>query len=270
VRKEVFVAKNSELSARMQNFLAQHEIRCCDDELTKSQNLSEDLYLTVHDDQLAVVVPEINRKHPFSLDLLTSELKYKRRSTFKRSDLLAKAVGLKGNRLKVLDATAGWLGDSFHLACLGATVVAVERDERVYLLSADALDRAVLDSETSVVVEDVRLLNATATELDSGMRSNIDVVFFDPMFPSRNKSALPNKGMQIMQSLVGLQSESELVSNLEVFMSWDVPRVVVKRRLHDRPLLSEPQMQYKGKSVRYDVYFSASIDSYQLKSQTKQ
>jgi 16S rRNA (guanine1516-N2)-methyltransferase len=168
---------------------------------------------------------------------------------------IARAVGF-GDRTKsaphVLDATAGFGEDAWLLASLGCTVTAVERHPVVAALLADGLRRA---GETMPQVAGrIRIVCANAHEL---MRSGDfdhapDVVYLDPMFPTKRKSALERKPMRLLRRLVGPDEDAgELVQ-----LARDVAqrRVVVKRPPHGPTLVDEPAAMHKGKSVRYDVY----------------
>ncbi|HES76451.1 MAG TPA: rRNA methyltransferase, partial [bacterium] len=60
------------------------------------------------------------RDEPLRVDFTGGALGFRQRAGFRRDELLARAVGVKGNPLpRVLDATAGLGRDAFMLASLG-------------------------------------------------------------------------------------------------------------------------------------------------------
>lgn len=79
------------------------------------------------------------------------------------------------------------------------------------------------------------------------------VVYLDPMYPHRSKSALVKKEMRILRILVGDDEDSAklLTSALQVANK----RVVVKRPAYAPPLTGlEPNLVFKTKNNRFDVY----------------
>lgn len=165
-----------------------------------------------------------------------------------RGLLLAKAIGVKpSQQLSVLDATAGLGRDSYALASLHCSVTAVERSPVVAALLRDALYRASQDP----AVARISLLLADAREQMQAAR--YDVVYLDPMFPDRRKSAKVKKEMQYMQELLGQDDGSELLAPA---LQAATRRVVVKRPVHAPQLhsVAQPSHVHKGKSVRFDVY----------------
>ncbi len=165
-----------------------------------------------------------------------------------RGLLLAKAIGIKKGVLpQVLDATAGLGRDTYALAALGCEVTAIERNAVVAVLLADAIDRAGGDA----AVRRIALHTGDARDLMAVER--FEVVYLDPMFPERRKTALARKEMQYMQALL---SDDDGASLLAPALVCATRRVVVKRPLHAAPLQDSPKPthSHKGKAVRFDVY----------------
>ena len=80
-----------------------------------------------------------------------------------------------------------------------------------------------------------------------------DVIYLDPMYPSRDKSALVKKDMQILHQLVGHDATgAELLS---IAVQRAKKRVVVKRP-KGAPLLNtlKPVAEVVSKNTRYDIY----------------
>lgn len=98
---------------------------------------------------------------------------------------------------------------------------------------------------------DIKLLQADACDALRGP-GRYDVVYLDPMFPPRGKTALPNKRVRYLAELVGREQESltELVTQARRCARR---RVVLKRRRLD-PELGSPTFALCGRVVRFDVY----------------
>jgi 16S rRNA (guanine1516-N2)-methyltransferase len=74
------------------------------------------------------------------------------------------------------------------------------------------------------------------------------------MFPQAGKTALSQKDMQILQTLIA-SDESADKDLLQVALTVAKARVVVKRPRRAPPILANVQQSYSGRTVRYDVYF---------------
>lgn len=160
--------------------------------------------------------------------------------------LIAKAIGVRPSYAPaVLDATAGLGRDSYALAALGCEVTAVERSPILAALLRDGLARAQGDP----AVARIRFVEGDAAAAMAEGR--YEVVYLDPMFPERRKSAKVKKEMQYMQALLSHEDGSEL---LQPALQCATRRVVVKRPAHAPLLKANPTHQYKGKTVRFDVY----------------
>lgn len=174
-----------------------------------------------------------------------------------RGQMVAKAVGLKaGVNPRVLDATAGLGGDAYVLACLGAQVHMQERNPVVYSLLSDGLSRLQQVAESQapdlLAVAGRLSLAPDLCRSEQGMTA-ADVVYLDPMFPSREKSAAVKKEMTAFHSLVGEDPDQDglLAQALDAARY----RVVVKRP-RKAPWLAgqKPALALTGKSSRFDIY----------------
>ena len=165
---------------------------------------------------------------------------------------IARAVGVKSGRTPaVFDATAGLGRDAFVLASLGCEVTLCERVPVVWALLEDGLRRALKDPETAPIAARMALLRGNALEWIEHLRP--EVVYLDPMYPIKVKSALPKKEMRLFHGLVGQDTDAAQV--LEVALKLGCARAVVKRPLHAEPLLNRAHTRLEGKNVRWDVYF---------------
>jgi 16S rRNA (guanine1516-N2)-methyltransferase len=179
----------------------------------------------------------------------------RRRIAGGKRQLLGKAVGLA--RLAapaVLDATAGLGRDAFVLAALGAHVSLVERNPTVAALLADARRRALAEPATAAAAARTEIICADARNLlgpDPARR--FDVVYLDPMYPARGKSALAGKELQLLRELAG--SDDDADGLLEPALANARRRVVVKRPLKAPPLAGRPpSLAFAGTQARFDVY----------------
>jgi len=174
---------------------------------------------------------------------------------------LARAVGMKKKPYpRILDLSAGLGRDAFVLATLGCEVVMLERSPIVAALLADGLRRAADDIELSeIVCQRMWLLPLNALDYLNDKSKQVeppDVIYFDPMYPEREKSALVKKEMRVLQMIAGKDEDAATVLSRAVQVASR--RVVVKRPLK-APTLNElkPATQIKSKNTRYDIYFPA-------------
>jgi len=193
---------------------------------------------------------------PVRAEFVTGKMGYRREHGGGAGQLVAKAVGLQKTRaaLHVVDATAGLGQDAFVLASLGCTVTLFERNPVIHALLADGLARAALNVDCAAIVERMRLLEGSSIEwLARPGTEAADVVYLDPMFPHRDKSALVKKEMQVFRTIVGDDEDSAQL--LAAALERARYRVVVKRPRKASAIEgAEPTTRIEGKSSRYDVY----------------
>ncbi|MDN3490768.1 class I SAM-dependent methyltransferase [Pseudoalteromonas sp. APC 3694] len=195
-----------------------------------------------------------------NVDFITGAVAHRRKFGGGKGQSIAKAVGLnKGATPVVLDATAGLGRDGFVLASLGCKVILHERHPVVAALLYDGLQRAYNDSEIGPwMQQNMSLIFGSSHTLLAQCDSMPDVVYLDPMFPHREKSALVKKEMRVFQELVGGDTDADDL--LEFAYPLASKRVVVKRPDY-APFLNDktPSMQIKTKKNRFDVYVKAAM-----------
>lgn len=176
-----------------------------------------------------------------------------------RSQAIAKAIGLKsGNRVpSVLDCTAGLARDAFVLASLACNVQMCERSPLVYLLLQDGLKRAASSDDSSLceIINRMQLLSVDAKQymLTMAEEARPDVVYLDPMFPEKRKTAAVKKDMAAFHMLVGADQDAD--SLLPLALEVARYRVVVKRPRHAPHLDGcKPGLILEGDSTRFDIY----------------
>lgn len=200
---------------------------------------------------------------PIRADFVSGAVAHRRKFGGGKGQMIAKAVGLKsGKDLSVFDATAGLGRDSFVLATLGCNVIMMERSPVVSELLADGLERASLsaDPELQAILGRMTLQRGNSADYLSGVHEGegADVIYLDPMFPDRSKSASVKKEMAAFHSLVGKDEDASLL--LPAAQIAARYRVVVKRPAK-APFLNEqsPTYQLEGKTSRYDIYVNQKI-----------
>lgn len=206
-------------------------------------------------------------------------------------ELLVRACRIKGliddtgqpRATRIIDATAGLGEDSLLLAASGAEVLLCESDPVICALLRDTCQRASHDERlakavsrmtvhegdsisllrgisglgeepTSAVAAAVAPTPATAPSLPSTLAPLLlpDIVYLDPMFPERRKSAAVKKKFQLLHYLEApCENDEEL---LQAALAAKPRRVVVKRPIKG-PFLAgiKPSYSLAGKAVRFDV-----------------
>lgn len=218
-------------------------------------------------------------------ELLVKAAKIKRKAAVTESTKQAKNKDVQSEETNdeypsdapiAIDATAGLGQDSFLLAAAGFSVYMFEQDPIIAALLEDALDRAKSDPVLANIVERMHLFAedsisalqrlGTSLSRDEQMPQTSDsqpyltvkpdVIYLDPMFPERTKSAAVKKKFQLLHHLEHpCENEEELLSaamNIQ-------PRKIVVKRMAKGPFLAgkKPSYSIKGKSIRYDCYVYA-------------
>ncbi|GAA5135407.1 class I SAM-dependent methyltransferase [Thalassotalea piscium] len=192
------------------------------------------------------------------VDFVEGAAAHRRKFGGGRGQDIAKAIGLKhGFTPHVLDATAGLGRDAFVLASLGCQVTMMERMPVVAALLENGLERALINSEVGDIIKRISLVFASSIE-NMATTVSPDVIYLDPMYPHREKSAAVKKEMRVFQSLVGedLDADALLSPALELAHY----RVVVKRPSYAPPLDNKkPSTSINMKKNRFDVYVNQAI-----------
>ena len=168
-------------------------------------------------------------------------------------ELLVRAARVRGvEGPTAIDATAGLGEDSLLLAAAGFRVTMFEKDPVIAELLRDALERASATAELAGVVARMELVEGDSVAGLRGLGFSPDVVFLDPMFPERTKSAAVKKKFQLLHHLERpCDNEDELLAAALAVR----PRKVVIKRPPKGPYLAgaKPSHSLAGKAVRYDV-----------------
>ncbi|MDA0279176.1 MAG: class I SAM-dependent methyltransferase [Proteobacteria bacterium] len=215
-----------------------------------------DYLLAYNDSKLVLQTTGVANAGELCVDFSDAKLNYRVNSSI-RSQNIAKALGIKGSlRPAVLDATAGLGKDAFLMASLGCEVSLLERSAVVHALLADGLARTgYYGEEIDTILRRMKLYFGDLLVFAADSKQ-FDVVYLDPMFPRRRKSAKVKKDMAALQQLLGHQTDgAELLDCAKLLAK---KRVVVKRAKLSPHLGSDkPDIEFKGSSSRYDVYLIA-------------
>lgn len=168
-------------------------------------------------------------------------------------ELLVRASRLKNfsGRPVLLDATAGLGEDSMLLAAAGFEVHMYENDPVIGALLEDAHRRALSDPAVSGIASRMTVHREDSIEAMHHLDYAPDVIFLDPMFPERQKSASVKKKFQLLQKLERpCSNEHEL---LEAAVDLRPLKIVIKRPVKG-PFLDgrRPDYSITGNAVRYD------------------
>lgn len=190
------------------------------------------------------------------------DLRRRIRSGRLQQELLVRAAKLKGSTdtLCLLDATAGLGEDSFLLAAAGFEVQLHERNPVIAALLRDAVARARQDDDLHEIALRMHVHEDDSIRALRSGAAHPDVVYLDPMFPERKKSAAVKKKFQLLQRLESPCDDAQEI--LEAALHAKPKKIVIKRPLKG-PRLGDvtPDYSLKGKAVRYDCLVLARDES---------
>lgn len=173
-------------------------------------------------------------------------------------EMLVKAARVKGVEApRAVDATAGLGEDSLLLAAAGFTVTLCEADPVIAALLEDALARASAHEVLGPIVERMHLVAGDSRialeRAGASTGAQPDVVYLDPMFPGRTKSAAVKKKFQLIHGLERPTEPLDEESLLQAALAARPRKVVIKRPAKGPYLAGvKPSHAIAGKAVRYD------------------
>ncbi len=228
------IGPDSKLKKRWEKFL---EAEAADFQSIQSIDFSADI----------PVIQDLQGRK-FSVDFVSDRKNYNKKKGSIKTEFLSKALGAGKKGLNVLDISAGLAIDAIFLMQLGYKVTALERNPIIFL----ALDTAykALPAADS---EKIKFIYAAAEKYIEEMSDHYDIMYFDPMFPEKKKSALPKQEMILFKQLVGSDDDASHVVHC-ILQSKKVSRLVVKRPLRGDFLFQKPQSSLLGKLIRFDIY----------------
>ncbi|NVJ50369.1 MAG: class I SAM-dependent methyltransferase [Gammaproteobacteria bacterium] len=233
--------------------------RCNIEQVTPaSLTISDDLWRLDHNtnDCLQLTGQLMQQNFTVCFDFLDGALRYRANHGGGRKEGVAKAIGIKGDQVpSVIDATAGMGRESFLLWSLGCEVHSIERQPIIFALLEDAHRR--LMNQLNTPQPSWKLSHANAVDyLQTAKHTEMaDVIYLDPMYPSREKSAAVKKEMQVFKQLAGSDLDAD---ELLLAAKQKARKRVVVKRPQSAPFLANqaPTHQIKMKKHRFDVYLT--------------
>lgn len=221
-----------------------------------ARNTEHSLQLVYGEDIIELFDTQL--KTSIHVDFIQGALAHREQFGGGRGQAIAKAIGLKhGKTPTVLDATAGLARDAYILATLGCKITLVEQSPVLYTLLKDGIERALASDAEHSVRNFTNLICANSVHYikHADPATPPDVIYIDPMYPERKKSALVKKDMQILQRLLGEDILSDAL--LDAALGYATKRVVVKRPIHADPINDvKPTVNISSKKTRYDIYIT--------------
>ncbi len=195
--------------------------------------------------------------NPIAVDFLSGRLGYRLVHEKSKRQPLAKAIGVaRTAHPTVIDATAGIGRDALVLAVLGCQVLMMERSPIIAALLNDGLKRAAKSTTLNQLIHQrvqLKYTDAITYLKYLSIDERPDIVYLDPMYPPRKKSAEIRKEMRILRDIVGGDTDANAL--LESALACATERVVVKRHRLANPLNGPPPSAIiQGKNTRYDIY----------------
>lgn len=215
--------------------------------------------LVLEDDGLGLYALDLPGSGAVRVQLEEGALGWRIAAERARHEAVVRACGLlkAASPLTVFDATAGLLRDACVLAAAGAKVVLAERSAVIAALIEDGLARAAQHADLQPLLAQLEFRHGDAREQLAalGEDDRPDVVYLDPMFPHRDKSALVKKEMRVFRAVVGNNDDADAL--LSPALKAARKRVVVKRP-RGAPVLDgrKPSLALEGKSSRFDIYLA--------------
>ncbi len=176
-----------------------------------------------------------------------------------QQEQLVKAMGrIKSKDYRktlIIDGTGGLGRDSFILAGAGFQIITFERNPVIAALLTDGLKRALAEPSIRQVAKRIHLItkNTLSAMAEIIKTKKPDIIYLDPMFARTNAKALVKKELQMIQQVVG--SDSDMEELFAMALQTARKRVVVKRA-KTSPWLSAypPSYSKTAKTIRFDIY----------------
>ena len=224
------------------------------EQLLRAQQLAQQLNLPIDNEASARLIV---MEHQLALQVEPFQLMHidfnaqnwqSRRDAGKQQALVRACKPRDG--MLIMDVTAGWGRDAAVLASFGASVVMLERNPVMAALLADALERQDLHSQRQLKL---KLLHVEAINFLTALseKDYPDLIYLDPMHPTRQKTALVKKEFQVLQQLIGPDAD---VHDLLAIARQRVKHAVVMKWPVNAEPIAKPTHVIKGKTIRFDVF----------------
>jgi len=211
--------------------------------------------LMINSNSLELYNRENLNQASIKVDFVSKKNNYRCYHFKKKHEVLYKILGIKNSYFPfILDATAGLGNDSFIFSFLGCKVLMIERHPIAAALLKDGLQRGYKDKKIgSWLKERLHLVIQDSSKMLDMLIPKPDIIYLDPMYPSRHKTSLPKKNMQIFRKLIGYNDDSEKLLNISRKLAKN--RIIVKRPFYAKPLSKDKaNFVITTKSHRFDIY----------------
>jgi 16S rRNA (guanine1516-N2)-methyltransferase len=204
--------------------------------------------------------PLFNKFGPVFADFVSGIANYRRRhGKYTPKSPIIRAVSVPGKTFEethVVDATGGLGVDSFTLAFMGFKVTLIERDPIIFTLLQDGYQRGLQSDEIKEVLSRITLVNEDSFDYlkrlyGDGTKEMPDVIYLDPMYPHRDKVALPKKTMILARRF--LPQTAGLEEFVESTRHYCKHKVVLKRPYYETSDNPETK-KFKGRSTNFEIF----------------
>jgi len=214
--------------------------------------------------QLATIekAPLFNKFGPVFADFVSGIANYRRtHGKYNPKSPIIRAASVPGKTFEethIVDATGGLGVDSFTLAFMGFKVTLIERDPIIFTLLQDGYQRGLQCKEIKEVLSKITLVNEDSFDYLKRLYGNgkdtegmPDVIYLDPMYPHRDKVALPKKTMILARRF--LPQTAGLEEFLEFTRHYCKHKVVLKRPYYETSENPETK-KFKGRSTIFEIF----------------
>ncbi len=173
-----------------------------------------------------------------------------------QKELLLKTLPKTKEILHIVDATAGLGRDMLVFMRTPHTLSIIERHPKLFELLQKTLQQLSLLQSKKTNLTKIKLYHQNSIHFlkELNQTTPIDIIYLDPMFPERKKSALVKKEMQLLQQWVGKDEDAFDLAEQSIKIAKN--RVIIKRPHHAPALLPNPSYTLSGKIIRYDIYLT--------------
>lgn len=220
--------------------------------LISTATSDHDLLLTIEDETIGLSFNQ-SKATPFIVDFLAGKQAFRYHQGTQHS-LLIKAFSLPNKQKpSILDLTAGFGRDAYLLACQELHVTMLEREPVIACLLENGLYRAKAVAHPPSQYLTLHNIDAFDYLESLTTKAQPDIIYLDPMFPKRSKTALVKKDMQLLQAIACDPCDYQTL-----FMhakKHAEHKIVVKHAKSDPPFENtRPTWQLESKTIRFDIY----------------
>ncbi|MCR5153816.1 MAG: class I SAM-dependent methyltransferase [Lachnospiraceae bacterium] len=164
---------------------------------------------------------------------------------------VAKQEAEEEKELRAVDCTAGFGTDSFILAAGGYRVDLFEHNPITATLLKDAIIRARRNAATKETAMRMNLLEGDSKELLASLSYIPDLIYLDPMYPEKKKSAESKKKLQMLHKIESPCSDEDELVKAAIALK---PKKIIIKRPPEGPYLAgiTPNYSVERKAVRFD------------------